>query len=97
MAYGWQQETLEKNVSEIGKLGKELYDRIADMTEHAENMGKSLKKTIEHYNCMIGTIESRVLVTTRKFKALGDLNSADIPQIQPITISTREVPEQIEE
>ena len=41
---------------------------------------------------MIGSIESRVLVTARKFKALGDLSAADIPEIAPITITTRELP-----
>jgi len=97
VAYGWQQETLLKNVTEIGKLGKELYERMSDMAEHAEDMGKALKKTIEHYNSMIGSIESRVLVTTRKFKVLGQLSSADIPEIQPITISTRQLPEPVEE
>jgi DNA recombination protein RmuC len=55
-------------------------------------MGKSLKKAVEHYNSMIGSIESRVLVTARKFKALGDLSAADIPEIAPITITTRELP-----
>jgi len=92
VAYGWQQETIEKNVREIGKLGQELFVRISDMAEHAEDMGKSLKKAVEHYNSMIGTIESRVLVTTRKFKALGDLSAADIPEITPVTITTRELP-----
>jgi DNA recombination protein RmuC len=92
VAYGWQQETIEKNVIEIGKLGQELFVRVSDMAEHAENMGKSLKKAVEHYNSMIGTIESRVLVTTRKFKALGDLSAADIPEITPVTITTRELP-----
>jgi len=92
VAYGWQQETIQKNVMEIGKLGQELFVRISDMAEHAEDMGKSLKKAVEHYNSMIGSIESRVLVTARKFKALGDLSAADIPEIAPITITTRELP-----
>ena len=88
VAYGWQQETLEKNVITIGKLGQELFTRVSDMAEHAEDMGKSLKKAVEHYNSMIGSIETRVLVTTRKFKALGELSSDDIPrflrlQLQP--------------
>ena len=29
---------------EIGKLGQELFVRISDMAEHAEDMGKSLKR-----------------------------------------------------
>jgi DNA recombination protein RmuC len=91
VAYGWQQETLEKNVITIGKLGQELFTRVSDMAEHAEDMGKSLKKAVEHYNSMIGSIETRVLVTTRKFKALGELSSDDIPEISPITVTTREL------
>jgi DNA recombination protein RmuC len=60
------------------------------MADHIEQMGRSLRKTIEQYNNMIGTLESRVLVTTRKFKALNELDNADIPEIQPITTTTRE-------
>ena len=81
VAYGWQQETLEKNVIEIGKLGQELFTRVSDMAEHAEDLGKYLKKAVEHYNSMIGSIETRVLVTTRKFKALGELSTEDCPKL----------------
>ena len=44
VAYGWQQETIQKNVMAIGKLGQELFVRISDMAEHAEDMGKSSKR-----------------------------------------------------
>jgi DNA recombination protein RmuC len=51
------------------------------MAEHAEDLGKYLKKAVEHYNSMIGSIETRVLVTTRKFKALGELSTEDCPKL----------------
>lgn len=71
IAYGWKQETLTKHTKDIYELGKELYKRICDMHEHITKLGKSLSSSVESYNKMVGSLETRVLVSARKFQALG--------------------------
>lgn len=71
IAYGWKQETLTKHTKDIYALGKELYKRICDMHEHITKVGKSLSNSVENYNKMVGSLETRVIVSARKFQMLG--------------------------
>lgn len=73
VAYGWRQEALARNAQEISMLGKELYKRLSDLTGHWVKLGKNLGSAMEAYNSASGTLESRVLVSARKFR---DLESA---------------------
>ena len=70
-AYGWRQETLAENAQEISSLGQELYDRLTKMGEHFNKLGKSLSQSVSSYNQAMGTLDTRVLVSARKFKDLG--------------------------
>ena len=71
VAYGWRQETLAENAQVICSLGHELYDRLSRMGAHFGKLGKSLTATVNSYNSAVGTLESRVLVSARRFRELG--------------------------
>lgn len=71
VAYGWQQEKITEHAKQISELGRELYDRVTTLAKHFANLGKNLEKSVDAYNSTVRSIESRVLVTTRKFKQLG--------------------------
>lgn len=77
VAYGWKQENLSRQVENLSELGRELYKRLADMHSHFSKMGRSLSSAVDAYNKGIGSFESRVLVTARKFKEMG-VSSAQI-------------------
>lgn len=70
VAYGWRQEKLAENARVIGELGRDLYKRLSDLGGHFSKVGKSLEASVDAYNRAVGTLETRVLVTARKFKEL---------------------------
>jgi DNA recombination protein RmuC len=84
VAYGWQQETIARNAQEISELGRALYDRIAKLAEHFENVGRSLARSVQCYNQAVGTLESRVLVTARRLKDKGISASEEFPEVDTI-------------
>jgi DNA recombination protein RmuC len=90
IAYGWKQESLEANAKEISDLGKELYDRLATLSEHFCDLGSSLQGSVEKYNKAVGTLENRVLVSARRFKELKVNNpNKEIQEIDPVEITVR--------
>ena len=70
-AYGWRQESIVENTRAISELGRELYKRVGDMADHLNKLGRSLEAAQTSYNAAIGSYESRVSVSARKFKELG--------------------------
>lgn len=70
--YIWRQNADEGSVRTMIKLGKELYERIGMIAEHAEKLGRSITSTVKDYNVFISSLESRVLVTARKLNDLDE-------------------------
>jgi DNA recombination protein RmuC len=76
VAYGWRQEKLAQNAQEISDLGKDLYKRIADMSGHFGDVGARLA------NKAVGSLETRVLVSARRFHELESAGTQE--QIEPV-------------
>lgn len=84
VAYGWQQNAVTENAQQICNLGRELYERIRVFTGHLQKMRRGLDTTIDTFNKAVGSLESRVLVSARKFKTLGAGTGDDLNIIEPI-------------
>ena len=89
VAYGWQQERIARNAEEVSALGRELYERIWRLAGHLDDLAKGLTRTVEAYNRTVGTIESRVLVTARRFKELGVSAAEPIPEVPTVERTPR--------
>ena len=84
VAYGWRQEKLAENAQAISALGRELYERVRVMTTHLDKLGKHLDRSVEAYNRTLRSVESRVLVTARKFREMGVSSVDELPDLEPI-------------
>lgn len=71
VSYGWRQEQATENAREAAELGRQLYDRLLTMGNHIEKLGKSLNATVDTYNKMSRSLETRVLPSARKFQELS--------------------------
>ncbi len=89
VAYGWNQEKLARNAQEISILGKELYERLRNLGGHVKNVGRELDSAVEAYNKAVGSLESRVMVSARRFAELGAPVAEEIAELIPIEKTTR--------
>ncbi|HEX8387449.1 MAG TPA: DNA recombination protein RmuC [Sphingomonas sp.] len=86
----WQQEKLAKDAAEIGRLGRDLYQRISVMGDHVSKLGRNLSLANNAYNSFVGSLESQVLTQARRFEGLNvDTGGKQIEQAPMIEISPR--------
>jgi len=82
-AMGWREETLAESARQVSELGQELYDRLSTMGGHVSRLGGRLEKAVEAYNETVGSLESRVLPSARRFQDFG-VPGKEIEPVAPI-------------
>ena len=91
VASAWQHYRLAESAEEIRSLGGELYERLALMAEHVADLGANLKQAGTAYDRFVGSLESRVLVTARRFRELGVSSTREVPDPAPLALDLREI------
>ena len=91
VAYGWRQEVLAENAEVIREVGQDLYARLATFAEHLSRLGRSLDNSVEAFNKAVGSYDSRILPSARKFTEMGVTARKDPPALEPIERAARRV------
>jgi DNA recombination protein RmuC len=96
----WRQNADESSVRNMIKLGKELYERVGKVAEHADKLGRSITSTVKDYNQFVSSLEGRMLVTARKLNDLDEnaLGTEQIPapkelEVAPVQLTASELTE----
>ena len=88
VALGWSQAALSEQAREVHRLGRELHARLGTWGGHLDQVGRSLNAAVTAYNGAVGSLETRVLVSARRFEELGVADDALAP---PRTVGLRAV------
>ncbi len=89
VAYGWRQERLTAHAEEAGRLGKDLYERMAVLAEHLNDVGLAMSRSVQAYNKAVGSLETRILPAARRFKDIGVSTEKEIPSLGPVEVVPR--------
>lgn len=64
----WRQDGLAGEAREIGRMGSELYDRLAIAADHLKRVGSGLESAVTNYNKFVGSFERNVLSAGRRLR-----------------------------
>lgn len=88
VAHGWSHDALADKAREIHQLGRELHGRLLTMSGHLDQVGRSLNAAVGHFNLAVGSLESRVLVSARRFRDLS-VTEDDLPGPRQVEVLAR--------
>lgn len=92
VAYGWRAEEQAANADRVAALGRELYKRLSVMGGHASAVGRALDTAVGKYNQFVGSLESQVMVSARRFEDLQvDHEGKALPELPPVEASPRAI------
>lgn len=90
VAQVWRQDALANEAREIGRIGTELYDRLAKAGEHLKRVGGGLDSAVKNYNSFVGSFERNVLSSARRMQEKGiEIGKREIEEIPLVENSPR--------
>ncbi len=86
VAQVWRQDGLAREAREIGRMGGELYDRLAVAAEHLKRVGSGLDSAVTNYNKFVGSFERNVLSAGRRLREkhieIGKREVEEVPLVE---------------
>jgi DNA recombination protein RmuC len=86
VAQVWRQDGLAREAREIGRMGGELYDRLATAADHLKGVGAGLDRAVRKYNDFVGSFERNVLSSGRRLRdkhiEIGKREIEDVPLVE---------------
>ncbi len=90
-AMGWQALRQEENAKRIAAIGRVLYERTCKFAGHLIEMRKHLARSVDAFNAVVGSYESKLLPQGRKLKDEAALGGDELAEIPPIDVVPRVV------
>ena len=86
----WQQESNEKALANVVKLGKDIYARISVVAKHAVSLRKSIEGTVDTYNKFATSLERNLLTSAREANAIDatQFGATEIPEALTLNDNT---------
>lgn len=86
VAQVWRQDGLAREAREIGRMGGELYDRLAVAADHLKRVGSGLESAVGNYNKFVGSFERNVLSAGRRLRdkhiEIGKREVEEVPLVE---------------
>ncbi len=86
VAQVWRQDGLATEAREIGRMGGELYDRLATAADHLKGVGAGLDRAVRKYNDFVGSFERNVLSSGRRLRdkhiEIGKREIEEVPLVE---------------
>jgi DNA recombination protein RmuC len=88
IAQVWRQDGLAREAREIGRMGGELYDRLAVAADHLKRVGSGLNSAVDNYNKFVGSFERNVLSAGRRLREkhieIGKREIDEVPLVEAL-------------
>jgi DNA recombination protein RmuC len=92
VAYGWQQERVAESAQAVSDLGRELHTRLVKLSTLLATLGSRLNSAVKAYNDTVGSYETRVLPSARRFEDHGAAAAGrEFTELEHVTVSARRV------
>jgi len=84
--FGWKQNDQIENVERISKLAQELCERVLTLGGHFVDLRDGLVDAVSAYNAAMTSVNSRLLPTVHRIKALGITTNKDIEDLKEVPL-----------
>ncbi len=89
VAVGWREKSLSDAANELFALGRELHERAAVVLEHVGDVGRHLERTSKSYNKLVGSMDTRLTPTLKRFEEAGAKSAKSLPELKGVETPVR--------
>lgn len=91
VAVGYKEQRLAREAAELRDLGVQLHDRASTAFTYIAKLGSALDQAVNRYNEFVGSYQSRLEPTFRRFEAAGVKSAKELAGVEPVVVRAREV------
>src|SRR5690606_26517468 len=90
VAQVWRQDGLAREAQAIGRMGAELYERLAVVADHLKRVGGGLETAVNNYNKFVGSFERNVLSSGKRLAEKGiEIGKREIDEVPLVEAAPR--------